>query len=93
MLLIRRTPRMSDYIEKFKSITKKDLEKLTSKKLEDVMDDLLLVELFSKKLNVRPFVLEKITEVRDILESRGIFLNKRRERNFKKLQKKENKNA
>jgi len=84
---------MSDYIEKFKSITKKDLEKLTSKKLEDVMDDLLLVELFSKKLNVRPFVLEKITEVRDILESRGIFLNKRRERNFKKLQKKENKNA
>ena len=77
---------MSDYIEKFKSITKKDLEKLTSKKLEDVMDDLLLVELFSKKLNVRPFVLEKITEVRDILESRGIFLNKRRERNFKKLQ-------
>ena len=84
---------MSDYIEKFKSITKKDLEKLTSKKLENVMDDLLLVELFSKKLNVRPFVLEKITEVRDILESRGIFLNKRRERNFKKLQKKENKNA
>ena len=84
---------MSDYIERFKSITKKDLEKLTSKKLEDVMDDLLLVELFSKKLNVRPFVLEKITEVRDILESRGIFLNKRRERNFKKLQKKENKNA
>ena len=80
---------MSDYIERFKSITKKDLEKLTSKKLEDVMDDLLLVELFSKKLNVRPFVLEKITEVRDILESRGIFLNKRRERNFKKLQKKE----
>ena len=84
---------MSDYIERFKSITKKDLEKLSSKKLEDVMDDLLLVELFSKKLNVRPFVLEKITEVRDILESRGIFLNKRRERNFKKLQKKENKNA
>ena len=84
---------MSDYIERFKSITKKDLEKLTSKKLENVMDDLLLVELFSKKLNVRPFVLEKITEVRDILESRGIFLNKRRERNFKKLQKKENKNA
>ena len=79
---------MSDYIERFKSITKNDLEKLTSKKLEDVMDDLLLVELFSKKLNVRPFVLEKITEVRDILESRGIFLNKRRERNFKKLQKK-----
>lgn len=77
---------MSDYIERFKSITKKDLEKLTSKKLEDVMDDLLLVELFSKKLNVRPFVLEKITEVRDILESRGIFLNKRRERNFKKAQ-------
>ena len=52
---------MSDYIERFKSITKKDLEKLTSKKLEDVMDDLLLVELFSKKLNVRPFVLEKMT--------------------------------
>ena len=84
---------MTSSLERFKSITKKDLEKLTSKKLEDVMDDLLLVELFSKKLNVRPFVLEKITEVRDILESRGIFLNKRRERNFKKLQKKENKNA
>ena len=84
---------MSDYIERFKSIRKKDLEKLSSKKLEDVMDDLLLVELFSKKLNVRPFVLEKITEVRDILESRGIFLNKRRERNFKKLQKKEEFNA
>ena len=79
---------MQKSLEKFKSITKKDLEKLSSKRLEDVMDDLLLVELFSKKLNVRPFVLEKITEVRDILESRGIFLNKRRERNFKKLQNK-----
>ena len=79
---------MQKTLEKFKSITKKDLEKLSSKRLEDVMDDLLLVELFSKKLNVRPFVLEKITEVRDILESRGIFLNKRRERNFKKLQNK-----
>ena len=82
---------MQKTLEKFKSITKKDLEKLSSKRLEDVMDDLLLVELFSKKLNVRPFVLEKITEVRDILESRGIFLNKRRERNFKKLQNKTNK--
>ena len=79
---------MQKTLEKFKSITKKDLEKLSSKRLEDVMDDLLLVELFSKKLNVRPFVLEKITEVRDILESRGIFLNKRRERNFKKLKNK-----
>ena len=79
---------MQKSLEKFKSITKKDLEKLSSKRLEDVMDDLLLVELFSKKLNVRPFVLEKITEVRDILESRGIFLNKRRERNFKKLKNK-----
>ena len=77
---------MQKTLEKFKSITKKDLEKLSSKRLEDVMDDLLFVELFSKKLNVRPFVLEKITEVRDILESRGIFLNKRRERNFKKAQ-------
>ena len=82
---------MQKSLEKFKSITKKDLEKLSSKRLEDVMDNLLLVELFSKKLNVRPFVLEKITEVRDILESRGIFLNKRRERNFKKLQNKTNK--
>ena len=82
---------MQKTLEKFKSITKKDLEKLSSKRLEDVMDNLLLVELFSKKLNVRPFVLEKITEVRDILESRGIFLNKRRERNFKKLQNKTNK--
>ena len=79
---------MQKSLEKFKSITKKDLEKLSSKRLEDVMDNLLLVELFSKKLNVRPFVLEKITEVRDILESRGIFLNKRRERNFKKLKNK-----
>ena len=82
---------MQKTLEKFKSITKKDLEKLSSKRLEDVMDDLLLVELFSKKLNVRPFVLEKITEVRDILESRGIFLNKRRERNFKKLKNKSTK--
>tara|TARA_B100000941_G_scaffold285855_1_gene258496 strand:- start:804 stop:1085 length:282 start_codon:yes stop_codon:yes gene_type:complete len=88
MLLIRRTPRMPNSLERFKSITKKDLEKLSSKKLQDIIDDLLFLELFSKtpKLDINAFVIEKITEVRDILESRGIFLNKRRERNFKKAQ-------
>jgi len=86
---------MPNSLERFKSITKKDLEKLSTKKLQDLIDDLLFLELFSKtpKLDINTFVIQKITEVRDILESRGIFLNKRRERNFKKLQKKENKNA
>ena len=58
------------------------------KKLQDLIDDLLFLELFSKtpKLDINTFVIQKITEVRDILELRGIFLNKRRERNFKKAQ-------
>jgi len=79
---------MPNSLERFKSITKKDLEKLSTKKLQDLIDDLLFLELFSKtpKLDINTFVIQKITEVRDILESRGIFLNKRRERNFKKLQ-------
>ena len=79
---------MLNSLERFKSITKKDLEKLSTKKLQDLIDDLLFLELFSKtpKLDINTFVIQKITEVRDILESRGIFLNKRRERNFKKVQ-------
>ena len=79
---------MPNSLERFKSITKKDLEKLPTKKLQDLIDDLLFLELFSKtpKLDINTFVIQKITEVRDILESRGIFLNKRRERNFKKAQ-------
>lgn len=79
---------MPNSLERFKSITKKDLEKLSTKKLQDLIDDLLFLELFSKtpKLDINTFVIQKITEVRDILESRGIFLNKRRERNFKKVQ-------
>ena len=79
---------MPNNLERFKSITKKDLEKLSTKKLQDLIDDLLFLELFSKtpKLDINTFVIQKITEVRDILESRGIFLNKRRERNFKKVQ-------
>jgi len=79
---------MTNSLERFKSITKKDLEKLSSKKLQDLIDDLLFLELFSKtpKLDVNSFVIEKITEVRDILEARGIFLNKRRQRNFQKAQ-------
>ena len=79
---------MTNSLERFKSITKKDLEKLPTKKLQDLIDDLLFLELFSKtpKLDVNSFVIEKITEVRDILESRGIFLNKRRQRNLQKVQ-------
>ena len=79
---------MLNSLKRFKSITKKDLEKLSTKKLQDLIDDLLFLELFSKtpKLDINTFVIQKITEVRDILESRGIFLNKRRERNFKKVQ-------
>ena len=59
---------MPNSLERFKSITKKDLEKLPTKKLQDLIDDLLFLELFSKtpKLDINTFVIEKITEVRDI---------------------------
>tara|TARA_R100001443_G_scaffold27558_2_gene40749 strand:+ start:3079 stop:3333 length:255 start_codon:yes stop_codon:yes gene_type:complete len=79
---------MTNGLKRFKSITKKDLKKLSTEKLQDLIDDLLFLELFSKtpKLDINTFVIQKITEVRDILESRGIFLNKRREINFKKAQ-------